>query len=161
MTTPPPAPQLTSYLARKWRCEVDTSTTDSPTWVQVRGVTGFTPGVAATTQSTDDYDSDGWGSDEKTMLKWSLGVDLIRKGADEATPDPGQEALRGKADKFGADGTAHVRWYDRSGGPEAFEGYANVSWEPKGGATSDVESVTVNLTGKGARIEIDNPAAGS
>lgn len=151
------APLVTS-LARKWRLEVNTSATETPTWVQVKGVTNLTPALAATTQATDDYDSDGWGGDEKTMLKWSLAVQLLRKGVDEATPDPGQEALRAKATQFGVAGTAHLRWYDRNAGPEAYEGFANVSWEPGGGGTADLESVTVNLTGKGARLDITNPA---
>lgn len=156
--TAPTAP-LTSMLARKWRIEVDTGgDPEEPTWTPVRGVTNFTPGVTPTTQETDDYDSDGWGSQEKTLLRWNLAVQIIRKGEDSATPDAGQEALRLKGDQFGAAGTAHVRWYDRNGGPEAYEGHADVSWEPQGGATADVENVTINLSGKGARITIDNPA---
>jgi hypothetical protein len=148
-----------SFLARKWRIDVNTGTTGSPVWVQVKGVTNLTPGLSATLQDSSDYDTDGWGSDEKTMLKWNLALTLLRKGADEATPDPGQEALRAAADQFGTAGTAHVRWYDRNDGPEAYEGFANVSWEPGGGGTGDLESVSVNLTGKGARTEIVNPAA--
>jgi len=150
---------LDTALARKWKLEVDTSATETPTWVPVRGITNFTPGTTPTVQSTDDYDSDGWGADEKTMLKWANAVQLLRKKSDATTYDPGQEALRAKSDQFGSAGTAHIRWYDRDGGPEAFEGRANVSWEPQGGATADVENVTVNLTGKGARTAITNPAA--
>lgn len=150
---------LVSFLARKWRCDVNTSVTETPTWVQVRGVTNFTPGVDATMQDSSDYDSDGWGSDDKTMLKWSLAIAITRKGADEATPDPGQEALRAKTDQFGAAGVAHVRWYDRNGGPEAYEGFANVAWAPAGGATGDLENGTFTLAGKGAREDIANPAA--
>ena len=149
---------LTSYLARKWRVDVNTGTTISPVWVQVKGVTNFTPGLSSTTQDSSDFDSNGWGSDEKTMLKWNLAISLLRKGADTATPDPGQEALRAKSDQFGAAGMAHVRWYDRNGGPEAYEGTGNVSWEPGGGGAGDLEPVTVNITGKGARTEITNPA---
>lgn len=152
------APLVTS-LARKWRLDVNTGTTETPVWVQVRGVTNFTPALTPTLQDTSDYDTDGWGSQEKTMLAWNLAITLLRKGADETTPDPGQEALRAKADQFGTAGTAHVRWYDRNGGPEAFEGYSNVSWEPGGGAAADLESVTVNLAGKGARTAITNPEA--
>lgn len=154
MTTP-----LVTMLARKWRLEVNTSGNETPVWTQVKGITNFTPNVSPTMQATDDYDSDGWGSDEKTMLKWSNAVQLLRKGVDETTPDPGQEALRSKSDQFGVAGTAHIRWYDRNGGPEAYEGFANVSWEPGGGGTADTENVTVNLTGKGARLDISNPAA--
>lgn len=150
---------LVSFLARKWRVDVNTGTTGTPVWVQVKGVTNFTPGLAPTMQATDDYDSDGWGGDEKTMLKWSLAISLLRKGTDEATPDPGQEALRAKADQFGTAGRAHVRWYDRNGGPEAYEGFGNVSWEPGGGGTGDLEPVTVNVSGVGARTDIVNPAA--
>lgn len=149
---------LISYLARKWRCDVNTGTTASPVWVQVKGVTNFTPGLTPTTQDSSDYDTDGWGQDEKTMLKWNLAISLLRKGVDEGTPDPGQEALRVKSDQFGTAGTAHVRWYDRNGGPEAYEGFGNVSWEPGGGDASALEPVTVNITGKGTRTDIVNPA---
>ena len=153
MSTP-----LNASLSRKWRVDVNTGTVATPVWTQVRGVTNLTPGLEVTTQDASDYDTDGWGSDEKTMLKWSLGIALLRKKSDDATYDAGQEALRDKADKFGDDGTAHVRWYDRDGGPEAYSGYANVAWEPGGGGAGDLEPVTVNLTGKGARTEIANPA---
>lgn len=148
-----------TYLARKWRLDVNTGTTASPVWVQVKGITNFTPGLSPTMQDSSDYDADGWGSDEKTMLKWNLAITLLRKGADDTTPDPGQEALRAKSDQFGTAGQADLRWYDRKvGSPEAYRGTANVSWEPGGGGTGDLESVTVNLAGKGARTAITNPA---
>lgn len=153
MTTP-----LDTSLARKWKLDVNTGTPEAPTWTAVRGITNFTPGSTPTMQPTDDYDSEGWGSDEKTMLKWANTVQLLRKKSDATTYDAGQEALRAKSDQFGSAGAAHIRWYDRDGGPEAYEGRANVSWEPAGGATADVENVTVNLTGKGARTAITNPA---
>lgn len=149
-----------TYLARKWRLDINTGTTGSPVWVQVKGITNLTPGLSATTQDSSDYDTDGWGSDEKTMLKWNLAVTLLRKGTTDTAPDPGQEALRDKSDQFGTAGLAEVRWYDRKvGSPEAYRGFANVSWEPGGGGTGDLESVAVNLSGKGARIDITNPAA--
>lgn len=151
---------LVTALARKWRVDVNTGTSASPVWVQVRGLNNVTPGISATLQDSSDYDSDGWGSDEKTMLKWNLALSLFRKKSDAGAYDAGQEALRDKSDQFGAGGIAHVRWYDRTvGSSEAYEGYANVSWEPGGGSASDLESVTVNLTGKGARVDIANPAA--
>lgn len=153
------APLNTTALAREWRVDVNTATTETPTWTQVRGCNNVTPGLSSTTQDSSDYDTDGWGADEKTMLKWNLSLAMLRKKTDDGAYDAGQEALRVKSDQFGSDGIAHVRWYKRDGSDEAYEGFANVSWEPGGGGTADLESVTVNLTGKGARVDITNPAA--
>lgn len=153
------APLNVTALARKWRVDVNTGTTASPVWVQVRACTNVTPGLSATMQDSSDYDTDGWGADEKTMLKWNLTLAMLRKKTDAGAYDAGQEALRAKSDQFGSAGLAHVRWYDRQvGSSEAYSGFANVSWEPGGGGAGDLESVTVNLTGKGARTTIANPA---
>jgi hypothetical protein len=129
-------------------------------WVQVRALTEFTPKVDTNLEDDSDYDSDGWSSSTKTQLGWALSAKVARKiGVESGDPDPGQEVLRAAAEAFGADGIVHVRWYDRDGGPEAYSGYAEVSWSPDGGDTKALATVTVDLTGKGARTAITNPAA--
>jgi hypothetical protein len=70
-----------------------------------------------------------------------------------------QEQLRLAAENFGDAGKVHVRWYDREGRDEAYEGYALVQWEQDGTATDDLDSVKVTLTGKGKRTKITNPLA--
>lgn len=129
-------------------------------WVQVRALTEFSPSVDTNLEDDSDYDSDGWASQTKTQLAWKIEAKVARKvGVESGDPDPGQEVLRLAADEFGSDGIVHVRWYDRDGGPEAYDGYAEVSWSPEGGGTTALATVSVTLTGKGKRNVITNPAA--
>ena len=154
------AEQLVSTLARKYRLDINTGTVDSPTWTQVRAVMDFKPSLEANLEEDSDYDGEGWASEAKTELKWGLEVKIGRKiGFTTGVYDPGQEALRSASTQFGQGGVVQVRWYDRNGGPEAHQGYTNVSWEPEGGDTKTTDIVTVNLSGSGRRIDIANPAA--
>jgi hypothetical protein len=136
------------------------SYTIGPNWVQVRAIAEFTPSLDAKLEEDSDYDSDGYGSQTKTMLMWGLDLKVMRKiGIATAIPDPGQEKLRLAAEQFGTPGVVHVRWYDRTvGQPEAYEGYAEVVWAPEGGGTGALAAVKVKLEGKGARLTIANPA---
>lgn len=151
--------QLVSTLARKWKMDIDSSPAQDGTgYIPVRAVTDFQPAVADTMQDDSDYESGGWGSDVKTMLKWSLVTKLARKrGVTSLSYDPGQEILRAAQDQFDAAGIVRVRWYNRNGGTESFEGYANVQWAEDGGNTSALGGVTCTLTGVGARMRIPNP----
>ena len=72
--------------------------------------------------------------------------------------DPGQEYLRAAGEAFGTANQAHIRWYDRNDGPEAYEGSASVAWSPDGGSGTDLETVTVTMAGQGSRTLITNPA---
>jgi hypothetical protein len=152
--------QLVSTLARKYAIDVNTGTTGVPVWTRVRGITDLTAKVDSNLEDDSDYDSDGWGSQVKTGMSWSLEATLARKvGVTSKNYDAGQEELRLASDEFGVDGTVQVRWYDRNGGPEAFTGYGTVSWEPKGGKSTDTDTVKVTVAGQGARATITNPVA--
>ena len=160
MTTPTPAETLVSTLARKFRLDVNTGSRATPEWVQVRGITAFTPALDTNLEDDSDYDSDGWGSQTKTLLSWSLTATVKRgKGVESGLYDEGQEALRIASESFGADGVVDVRWYDREGGDEAYRGDAEVSWAPSGGGVTALDMAEVTLTGKGARNVIVNPVA--
>ncbi|GAA2298290.1 hypothetical protein GCM10010402_66110 [Actinomadura luteofluorescens] len=129
-------------------------------WTRVRAIADFKPPVEANMETDSDYDGNGWGSEAKTELKWSIEAKLFRKvGISSSTYDPGQEILRAASTKFGQDGVVEARWYDRNGGPEAYQGFANVSWEPEGGDTKALDMVTAKLSGNGERRDIVNPAA--
>ncbi|WP_242908670.1 phage tail tube protein [Actinomadura terrae] len=132
---------------------------DTP-WTRVRAVADFKPPVEPNLEDDSDYDGEGWASESKTQLKWGIEAKLIRKiGINTGNYDPGQEILRAAAVKFGQLGLVEVRWYDRTGGPEAFQGFANVSWDPEGGDTKALDIVTAKLSGSGKRVDIVNPAA--
>jgi hypothetical protein len=151
---------LTSTLARKFRVDVNTGSAASPVWTQVRAITTMAAPVTPTMQDDSDYDSDGWGSQAKTMLAWSLTATISRKiDAITGDYDPGQERIRAAHDQFSAGGLVQIRWYDRTGGPEAYSGYAHVGWESQGGDTTALDSVNITLTGQGKRLTITNPAA--
>lgn len=156
---------MISTLARKFKVEVlpgaDDPTTDS--WLPIRGVQEFTPGKDDNLEDDSDYDSDGWTSQTRTGQSWSLAVKVARKqssgdagGALEY--DPGQEVVRAASDKFGIEGTVHVRWYNRNGGDEAYQGRAMAGFADDGGSTTALSTASLTLTGTGAREAIDNPA---
>lgn len=155
-----PTEDLVSTLARKWLLEVNASTTATPDWVQVRGISDFSTSVDSNTEDDSDYDSDGWASTTKTQMSWSLDVTVMRKiGFTSKAYDEGQEILRAAADNFGVDGSVQVRWYDREGGPEAYTGTGSVSYAPQGGKTTDLDSAKITIDGQGARKAVANPNA--
>jgi hypothetical protein len=144
-----------SALARKWKLDVDIS----GTWTLVKGMRELKPMLTPDLEDDGVYDDGGWGSSTKTGLVWTAEGTVVRRysAANDTVYDPGQEQLRIHAETFGAAGVAHVRWYDRNGGPEAYEGYAEVSWVAAGGSRTDLETAEFVLTGRGARTTITNP----
>lgn len=152
---------LVSTGARKWKLDVDTSAgQDGTSYIPVRAMTDFQPSNPATMQDDSDYDSDGFGSDAKTGLKWANVLKLGRKkGVTSNVYDPGQEAIRLASNRFGGSGIVRVRWYERDGGGEAWEGFAQVQWSEDGGNSTALSTVSVTLSGQGARTAITNPAA--
>lgn len=152
--------QLVSTLARKWKLDINTGTVAVPVWTPVRAIGELKPTLESNMEDDSDYDSDGWASETRTQLKWSLEVKVLRKiGVTSDNYDPGQEALRIAAEAFGSAGTPQLRWYDRDGGPEAYSGFGSVSWEPEGGEAKDLDTVTIKIAGNGKRTSITNPAA--
>jgi hypothetical protein len=61
--------------------------------------------------------------------------------------------------KFGSNSMAHMRWYDRDGLPEAYEGTGIVKWEASGGEHTALDQVEITITGDGELLLIDNPEA--
>lgn len=155
-TTASTTEHLTSTSTKKWR--LDASSDGGSTWVKVRGITNLQPTVDTTTQDDSDYDSGVWGSDAKTQLKWSLtGTCKRGKGDTTGNYDPGQEILRAAHDQVGSAGSVVVRWYDRTGGPEAYTGTSFVQWSEAGGAPDALSTANFTLGGQGARTAITNP----
>lgn len=148
---------LTPTVNSAVRLDVNTSATETPSWLQVRAANSISPTTASTVQDATDFDSEGWGSDAVTLRKWRINASLFRKTTAAGTFDPGQEALRQAADDLEL---VHVRWYDRSTATgEAYEGEALVQWEPAGGDATGLQQVNVVLLGQGARRKIANPTA--
>lgn len=136
----------------------DANYTPGSAWVKVRAIAGLKPTLDSNMEDDSDYDGDGWASETKTGMGWALEIDLLRKiGVVSQAPDPGQEIIRLAADEFGPASIVHVRWFDRNGGPEAYQGYASASWEPEGGSSTDLDKASAKLSGQGKRNKITNP----
>lgn len=162
MSTPTPPAETVTALARRYRLELDTSTTTgTPSWTLVPGITEFTPKIEPTQQDVTTYDAEGWSEQAVTMLAWSVEATLAHR----AHPTTGafnaaQEFLRKASQSFGAASYVRVRYYDRNGAADAQQGTALVTWEPDGGGPDEVDTIKVTLTGSGPLVEITNPAAG-
>ncbi|WP_275463375.1 phage tail tube protein [Streptomyces noursei] len=162
MSTPTPPAETITALARRYRLELDMGKDGTPTWALIPGITEFTPKVEPTQQDVTTYDADGWSEQAVTMLAWSVETTLAHRahpvtGAFNAA----QEALRKASMSFGTASYVRVRYYDRNGAADAYEGAALVTWEPDGGGPDEVDTIKVTLTGSGPLTEITNPAAGT
>ncbi|MGE9695915.1 phage tail tube protein [Streptomyces sp. CH6] len=158
MTTPTPPAETETALARRYRIEVDMGTTGTPAWTLLPGVQEFAPKVEPTQQESTTYEDEGWADNTTTKLAWTAEIKLAHR----CHPDTGefnaaQVAVKKASERFGAASAVHVRFYDREGRDDAYEGRALVQWEPDGGSSEDLDTVKVTLTGKGRLAEIENP----
>ncbi|MGW0134825.1 phage tail tube protein [Streptomyces sp. NPDC003299] len=160
MSTPTPPAETETALAARYRVDVDLSTTGAASWSWLPGIQEFTPKVDPTQQDSTTYDDDGWADQTVTQLAWSVELTMLHRCHPTTKAfNAAQEKLRLASEQFGDGSKVHVRWYDKEGRDEAYEGWALVSWERDGSATDDLDSVKVTLTGKGKRTAIANPLA--
>ncbi|MEU1883431.1 phage tail tube protein [Streptosporangium sp. NPDC020072] len=153
---------LRSLLAKDWTLQVNTGTSGSPTWTTVKGLTKLEFGLDSETEDDSDFDSDGWKSEVVTQRGWKLEIEGRRKrdaAAANFVPDPGQEFLRQAGLVVGITANVETRWYRKDGSPDAFTGSAAVQYRGGGGEVTDLEPFEVELTGQGAPVAIENPAA--
>ncbi|MFD4788798.1 phage tail tube protein [Streptomyces sp. NPDC058459] len=157
MSTPTPI----TALARRWRMELDMSAAkDGSDWQLVPGVTSFEPSAEPNIEDSSDYDSGGWAGNTKTGQAWELGVTVNRRINDQVKIyHPTHEALRAASFGFGSNSLVHLRYYDRDGLPEAYEGNALVEWKPSGGEYTALDQVEMTLTGDGPLLLVQNPVA--
>lgn len=148
---------MPTALARRFK--VDVSTIAAPTtWVNLKGINDLNPAISPNLVGSDDYDSNGFASFEKTMQGWILTIKALRKTI-AGVFDPGQELVRGAQLQFGDLARVNVRWYDRNGAPEAFSGVAVVGYSASKTGVADLDEVTITLTGDGILTSISNPFA--
>ncbi|QKN87599.1 major tail protein [Streptomyces phage Vondra] len=155
-----PVDPAVTALARRWRVEVNTGTAETPSWNLCPGITALTPAAEPNIEDSSDYDSDGWAGNTKTGQSWELSMTINRKINDTAkTYNAVHEELRLASLAYGSASLVHVRYYDRNGLPEAYEGHAIVTWAPSGGEYTALDQVEVTLTGDGPLLPIANPKA--
>lgn len=146
-------------LARRWRLDLDMSALkDGSSYQLCPAVTEFQPSYEPNLEDSTTYDTDGWTDQDKTAQSWEISLTFNRKASPDSTAySPVHEALRLASFAYGEDARVRVRYYDRNGLPEAYEGYALVTWAPSGGEATALDQVEVTLTGKGTLTPITNP----
>jgi hypothetical protein len=147
-------------LARRWRLEVNVGTAATPDWKLCPGVVEFQPASEPNIEDSSDYDSDGWAGNTKTGQSWEVSVTINRKINDQTKVyHPVHEAIRLAHFAYGSANLVHLRYMDRNGLPEAYEGKAIPEWAESGGETTDLGQVEITFTGDGPLETIDNPLA--
>jgi hypothetical protein len=146
-------------LARRFAVEVDVNPSGTADWQPLIGVEECKPGRMARKDKDEAYDDLGAERSAITGSSWTLDLKVIHRTAtDGVTFNAVQEHLRVKSEASDAfTGEAHVRWFDRSGTGEAWEGRCLVDWTPDGGNGGARDLITVKLTGQGGRAAIANP----
>lgn len=154
MSTPTPV----TALARRWRLEINMGTDVAPDWKLCPAITEFQPAFEPNLEESTTYDTDGWTEQEKTAQSWELATTFNRKATADATAySPVHEKIRLAAFAYGEDSKVHLRFMDRNGLPEAYEGRAIPTWAPSGGEATALDQTEVTFTGTGALTPITNP----
>jgi hypothetical protein len=135
-------------LQRKWRWQVNMGTSSVPEWTTVVGLQEFTPNIEPTDQEDNDYESDGWGGSTRTMLVWGLEANISHRQDNATFVENAVHAKLRLASMAidSASGVIHMRWFDKNGSVEAYEGYGLITWAPDGGGMADLERVSITVT---------------
>lgn len=146
----------TTALARKFRLDVTTDLTLATGWLQLNGIFDLKPVITPKTIDTSAYDTNGWDSNTVISNGWAVTADCWRRTA-AGVYDPGQELLRACVGQSGDGSKAGVRWYDKNGGPESFQGTALVAWSRSKTGVADGDAASVVMTGDGVLYTPTNP----
>ncbi|CAM5589096.1 phage tail tube protein [Streptomyces purpurascens] len=154
-------PTEQTELAREWRLEINMAAAgDTPDWQLCPGVREFQPASEPNIEDASDYDGDGWASNEKTGQSWELSVTIRRKANTEVKVySPVHEKIRLAHFAYGANNKVHLRYMNRNGLPEAYEGRAIPNWQPQGGEYTALGETEITFTGDGPLTPITNPLA--
>lgn len=156
MSTPTPE----TALARRWRLEINMGTAETPDWQLCPGIMSFTWTAEPNHEDSSEYDDEGWAGNTKTGQAWEVVAGFNRKTTADQTPfSPVHEAIKTAFFAYGADSKVQLRWMDRNGLPEAYEGQALPAWEPQNDETTDLDQIEVTFTGTGPLASIANPLA--
>lgn len=154
MSTPTQA--LASTLARDWALEVLIGSD----WTRVRGLSSVSPIFEGSEQDDSDIDSEGFASQIVTGLAFRIEGGGKRKGDNTVgfVDDPGQNFLRQKGRKTGADNIVTARIYRRDELPDAYEAETTVKWtDSAAGDTNALQEFSFTLSGRGKPRDIAKP----
>ncbi|MFF1416573.1 phage tail tube protein [Streptomyces sp. NPDC058280] len=147
-------------LARRWRLEINMGTVDVPDWQLCPAITEFQWTAEPNHEDDTSYDTDGWAENTKTGQAWEVTATFNRKvSADSTVYSTVHEAIRAAFFAYGDASKNHMRFMDRNGAPEAYEGMALPAWEPQGGEATALDQIQCTWTGTGPLTPITNPMA--
>lgn len=156
MSTPT---ETETALARRFILEINMDDDDTPDWGAVYGMTAFMYKITPNIEDDADYDGEGWGDANKTGQDWEVTASFKRKqDPDNTSFSPVHERIRQHSVGYGDANKTRLRFYDRNGLPEAYQGKAVPTWEPQNDEARDQDIVEVTWAGSGPLTAITNPA---
>lgn len=147
----------------RFRTQLETST---GVWETMRRVKSLDlPPVIAEFADASGFENDGYGSQEIVAASWTATIGIWAGIDGSSLPLEEQEFVRlASMDPFGNSGNRsrlHWRFYDKNGGPEAFDGYGYSTWKYDGGDWKGLAGATITVMGDGPLTIITNPLVGS
>jgi len=134
-------------ITRRMRVDIDTAYPATAVWAQLPGMVEFKDSTTPTEQRDSDYDSDGAIGYTRTAAEWGLELKISYKENDTThVPHAVHTYLKARAKaRYGQTSVVHLRFYDRNGNVDAFEGYALVTWAPDGGDDEQLDRVALTF----------------
>lgn len=146
----------TTALASRFRVDLTEDLTLAGGWTQLVGMDDLKPNVAQNLVETSSYDNTGFESYEKTFQGWSVVARCWMRTV-TGLIHPSLQLLVDRELEFGDGCRIGVRWYDKNGVPEAFQGVAVVQTERGNTGVKDPETKVFTLMGDGVLTPITNP----
>lgn len=153
---------MPNALARKYRVDVTADLTLATGFIQLNGIDDFNDKITPNLEESSAYDTSGWTTREVTMQDAQLTISAFRKYGSGVIYDAGQELVRACRGQFGDAARLGFRWYDKQGGPEAYQSVFIPTWERNNTGVQNLEKVSI--TGDLSDIpvaSISNPIAGA
>lgn len=132
-------------------------------YTTIRGINSLDlPPVTAEMADSSSFENDGYASNETVAGSWSASLGIWRRKDDVGAYFSEHEAIRLAAfGLFNGVNRLDYRFYDKDGGPEAWQGFAYTTWKQEAGDWKGLQKVTVTLAGDGPLVIISNPAIAS
>ncbi len=147
---------VTAILARDFKFEIDTGTTGTPEWVEIKGINSFSWDSSKNDADTTTFQDDGVQSHIVASRGYELTLEgLLLEDPDTGERDPGQKAVEELASKIGPASIGNFRMTYPSGKVKGFKASANIGGP--GGGNDDPASWSVTLTISGKPEEIETP----
>lgn len=140
---------VTKVLARDYKFEVNTGTTVSPTWTEIKGLNTWSPSRVKNDANTTSYDEGGVISHIVASRGGSVTLTgFVLEDTGDGSRDPGQEAVNALDELIGYDSLGEFRITTPGG--TLLQGLASVQVTEGGGGVDDASAWEAVLTKSGA-----------